>query len=138
MNRALLSFLVGHSLPRYAFVGVANTIVGLSSIFAIKFVTGASDIVANLAGYIIGFIFSYTFNSRWTFGYRGSMVAGVVKFAAVTILAYLCNLAVVLAAIKLFGIGSYIAQVLGVPAYATIGYLGGRFFAFDTRAAKQI
>jgi len=135
MSKSLTERVVGHSLPRYAFAGVANTIVGLSAIFAIKFFTSAGNITANLVGYIIGFIFSYTVNSRWTFRYRGSTVAGVAKFAAVTVFAYLCNLATVLVAADVMQLNSFLAQVMGIPPYALVGYFGLRFFAFDEKVA---
>jgi len=134
LSRGLLELVTSHSALRYAIVGVGNTIVGLTAIFAIKYFLGAGDAVANLGGYIIGFIFSYSFNSSWTFRYRGSRATGVVKFAFVTILAYLCNLATVLLAIR-FGLDPYLAQVLGVPAFAVVCYLGGRFYAFEEKTA---
>jgi putative flippase GtrA len=133
LNRSFLELATSHSALRYAIVGVGNTAVGLTAIFAIKYFLGASDAVANLGGYVIGFIFSYTFNSSFTFRYSGPLVAGIVKFALVTIIAYLCNLATVLAAVRL-GLNPYLAQVLGVPAYAIVCYLGGRFFAFEEKA----
>ena len=63
------------------------------------------------------------------------MAAGVIKFAIVTVLAYLCNLAAVLVAIRL-GLNPYLAQVLGVPAYAIVCYLGARCFAFEEKPAR--
>lgn len=133
MSRTYFDLATSHSAMRYAVVGVGNTLVGLTAIFAIKFFTGAGDVLANLGGYIIGSVFSYAFNSSWTFRYSGPMLTGVVKFAGVTVLAYLCNLATVMAAIRVFGLNPYLAQAMGVPAFAIVCYLGGRFFAFDTR-----
>ena len=128
--------IIGHSLPRYLVVGVANTVVGLSAIFGIKYFTTAGDVLANLGGYVIGFAFSYAMNSRWTFGYRGPAASGIAKFALVTVSAYLCNLAVVLVALHWLGINSYLAQALGIPAYTAVGYLGARYFAFGDRAPR--
>jgi putative flippase GtrA len=137
MIEMLFSRLGGVSVLRYSVVGVLNSLVGLSAIFAIKFFTDAGNVQANFIGYVVGFACSYVFNSRWTFAYKGPTAAGIVKFAAVMIFAYLCNLATVLVAIDVFALNSYLAQAIGILPYTTVGYLGGRFFAFNARAAKQ-
>lgn len=86
---------------------------------------------ANLLGYAVGFVFSYLLNSKWAFRDRNSGVKSVLPFAATQLLAYLCNLSVVLIAHEYFGINGYAAQALGIPAYFTIGFLGSYFFAFS-------
>jgi putative flippase GtrA len=125
------------SVVRYALVGVVNSLVGISAIFAVKFFTSAGNVQANLIGYGVGFTCSYLLNSRWTFAYKGPATSGIFKFAAVIFFAYLCNLATVLVAINLFGLDSYLAQALGVLPYTIVGYLGGRFFAFYQSSSKQ-
>lgn len=121
-------------MVRYGLAGVINTIIGLSAIFSFKFFLGAGDIVANLAGYLIGFASSYAINSRWTFQYSGSMLAGISKYLLVIVIAYFANLLTVLVSIRLFDINSYLAHVIGIIPYTVIGYVGGQYFAFS--AAK--
>ena len=55
MSRTYLEIATSHSALRYAIVGVGNTIAGLMAILSIKYFMGATDAVANLGGYIIGF-----------------------------------------------------------------------------------
>src|SRR5690606_26011676 len=52
---------------RFVLVGAANTLTGLLAIYAMKFVLGFHDVLANLLGYAAGMSLSYWLNARWTF-----------------------------------------------------------------------
>jgi putative flippase GtrA len=116
---------------RYLIVGGANTLLGLSIIYLLKWIGGVGDVVANLAGYICGLIVSFILNASWTFAYKGNMVAALMKFVVVLLTAYLSNLVAVMTAISVLGVNSYIAQGMGIVPYTLVGYLGSRFFAFS-------
>lgn len=124
------SSLLKNSALRYGLVGLANTAIGLSLIYAFKYFAGLGDALANFLGYAIAVVFSYFANSRWTFQYKGPDAAAAAKFLITLAVAYLCNLITVLTAIHAFGIDGYWAQPLGIAPYAVVGYLGNRYFAF--------
>jgi putative flippase GtrA len=134
--RFSLARLTKSTAVRYAAVGVVNTVVGLSVIYALKYFFEFRDVVANLVGYTIALCGGYALNSRWTFSYTGSDVSGVVKYMIVLAVAYACNLITVLMAIHQFRVDGYYAQPLGIVPYTVVGYLGNRFFALaQTRRA---
>ena len=54
----LLRSLIPETAVRYVLVGVANTIVGLSVIYAAMYFLHFSDALANSVGYLVGVIVS--------------------------------------------------------------------------------
>jgi putative flippase GtrA len=128
--RRFISYLFGLSLVRFAVTGVLNTLVGLGTIFALKWFAGMNDTLANLLGYALGLMVSYLVNSRWTFRYRQSLLLVLPQYLLVLALAYLANLAVVHWCIGRLQINSYLAQACGVIPYAGLSYVLLRCFVF--------
>lgn len=122
---------------RYLLVGGVNTIAGLLIIYACKWFMGLGDIKANLIGYLCGFVLSFVLNKQWTFRFTGDALPALMRFTAVTMVAYLANILTVLLFIGV-GVDSYLAQFLGVIPYTIVGYLGSRFFAFGTQRSVPI
>jgi len=118
------------SAIRFLLVGMANTLLGLFVIYAAKWLLHMGDAPANLLGYACALILSFTLNSSWSFRYDGRILPAIMKFVAVIIVAYLLNFAMVMAAIKIFAINSYIAQMLGIIPYTLFTYLGSWFIVF--------
>ena len=135
MIRAVYSHpIVRNSLVRFLLVGVANTLVGLSVIWLTREVLGANDFESNLTGYIVAVVVSFVLNKRWSFTFRGDAGAALLRFILVFIAAYLANLMLVLTAIAISGNHSFWLQLLGVPAYVSLFYLGCRRYAFPAPA----
>jgi putative flippase GtrA len=136
-----LAHFIKSTAVRYAVVGVCNTVVGLSIIYALKYFFEFGDAIANFFGYAIALCGGYALNSRWTFNYAGSDVSAVIKYLIVLAIAYACNFITVLTAIHQFRVDGYYAQPLGILPYTVVGYLGSRFFAFaqtcGTSAARE-
>ena len=122
---------------RYVLVGGANTLVGLASIYAAKWLLTMPDAQANLLGYAIGFTLSFTLNRRWTFRFHGAPLPALARFLVVQLVAYFGNLATVLLFITAGG-NSYLAQAVGVVPYALIGYLGSRRYAFPAARTTRL
>jgi putative flippase GtrA len=119
-------------LLRYLAVGVANTMIGLSTIYLCMSVLRAGDVISNLIGYAVGITCSFILNRRWTFQDHGAMAPQLVRFLLVLAVAYIINLGTVVGLTTELGVNRYIAQALGILPYTTVGYLGSRFFAFRT------
>jgi len=123
------STIVNLQLIRFLAVGAANTLIGLALIYIAKFL-GFGDVAANAIGYGLCIGLSFLLNKRWTFGHRGSVGSAFMRFALVTAIAYLANLAVVMFAIHIVALNHYLAQALGIPVYTALSYLGSRMYAF--------
>jgi putative flippase GtrA len=134
MVRKVISYLYGLSLVRFVLTGVLNTVVGLGTIFALKWLLSMGDTLANLLGYSVGVVVSYVVNSRWTFRYRESLLPVLPQYAFVVLVAYLANLACVHLCIEQLHLDSYLAQTLGVIPYAGLSYVLLRWFVFGKPA----
>lgn len=119
------------TLPRFFIVGLINTFIGLMAIYLAKGLLNYGDVSANIFGYCVGLIVSYTLNRFWTFNHNRAFIESMIAFLIVQGFAYLLNLASVLILIN-YGVDSYIAQALGVPPYTIISYLGSRYFVFKS------
>lgn len=124
------------ALPKFLLVGVANTLLALSVIFFAKAVLGFGDAKANGFGYAIALAFSFAVNRRWTFRHSGATSHSLPAFIVVQLVAYLSNLFCVLGMIR-YGVDAYWAQVLGIPPYTVISFLGSRFFVFPDKSAER-
>lgn len=114
---------------RYGTVGVVNTIVGLSLIYGFM-ALGFGDVASNLIGYAVGLLVSFKLNAGWTFARSNAGIGAAGRFAVVIAVAYLANLAALLAARDGLGLNSHLAQLVGVVVYAVIGFIGSRNYAF--------
>jgi putative flippase GtrA len=117
-------------LARFAVVGLVNTFIGLSVIFAGKALLGMGDVHANLLGYGVAVLLGFALNKRWTFEHTGAYAGAFARYLVVLVLAYAANLATTLCAIDILHLNSYIAQASGIVPYALTGFVGGRLFAF--------
>jgi putative flippase GtrA len=117
---------------RYLMVGVVNTVIGLSIIFALMHL-GVADVAANAAGYAIGLCVSFVLNGRWTFGAATLDAGRLLRFLLVVGVAYLANLAALVVARDALGWGSHLGQLAGAVTYTAVGFVGSRWFAFAAR-----
>lgn len=123
-------------LPRFLLVGVANTLLALTVIFLAKSALGFGDAAANGIGYGIALACSFVLNRRWTFRHGGAPTRSLPAFIVVQIVAYIFNLVCVLVLIHI-GVDAYWAQVLGIPPYTIISFLGSRFFVFPSKSSGR-
>jgi len=118
---------------RFVAVGILNTVIGLSFIFAAKALLGWGDLAANAAGYALGLSASFALNRSWTFRDQGRINPALLRFLAAFGLAYLANLLTVFGLRDLMGIDSYLAQAAGVVPYTGLFFLASRSFVFIDR-----
>jgi putative flippase GtrA len=124
---------------RFLLVGVVNTAFGLGTIFALKALAGWGDVPANVAGYAVGLCVSFVLNRHWTFAHRGDWRPALVRFLLVFAVAYVANLAVLLALRDPAGVGNHAAHVAGMVVYTVIFFVGSRAFAFrDSHSARGV
>lgn len=115
---------------KFLLVGVANTAVGLLTIYACKWALGLGDVAANACGYAVGLMVSFTLNRNWTFRHHGATWPAVLRFLLAFAVAYAANLTTVMTLIRTFGVNSYLAQACGIVPYTTLFYLASRYFVF--------
>ncbi len=122
---------------RFLTVGVVNTLIGITVIFAAKLFFSANDVVANAIGYTCGLASSFMLNSQWTFAYRGPQLPAGVKFLLASALAYAANIGTVLLTIHSFSLNGYIAQLSGMPVYTLTSYFASKYIVFRSSAPGE-
>lgn len=126
----LLLTVYRHSFARFLLVGLVNTAVGLGIIFFCAGVLGFDDVSANATGYGVGIVVSFVLNRRFTFAHRGSALVAFLRFLMTVGIAYLLNLATVMACIRLLSVNHYVAHVVGIIPYNLSTYVLSRIFVF--------
>ena len=112
---------------KFAAIGAINTLVGLAVIAAAMYFFGINPIVANAMGYIVGIGVSFALNGKLTF-HQATLSARIfARFVAVSVIAYVANLAVVWVWLDR---DKYAAQVLGAAVYVLISFFGSRVLVF--------
>ncbi|MEI6336424.1 MAG: glycosyltransferase [Methylococcaceae bacterium] len=124
-------------LIRYLLVGVANTFVGLSTIYFAMYFLKLDIVYANAFGYSIGILLSFVLNKAWTFNSGDRIVSSLIRYLLVLAVAYAANLTTVLFANSNLDLNPYIAQAPGIIPYTVIGFLGSRYFAFRTQGSIE-
>ena len=116
-------------IVRFVAVGLLNTALGAGTIFLLMWV-GVSAVPANLCGYALGLCSSFLLNRSWTFKSRRPASQALGPFIAVFAVAYLANLAVLVAGIDMFGWNPYAVQAVAIGLYTLVSFVGFRRFAF--------
>ena len=119
---------------RFGAVGVANTSVGGGTMLVLQWM-GLNAYLANLLGYIVGMLFSFVVNGRWTFG---SALGGerLGRFVAVVAVSYFMNLLTLTLAMRLLEMGEMMSQLPAMACYTIVNFLGQRYFVFRQDAPK--
>ncbi|MCC7049529.1 MAG: GtrA family protein [Alphaproteobacteria bacterium] len=115
---------------RFAAVGLVNTAIGLSAIYAVLYVFRCDPAIANAAGFAIGLVVSFTLNHFWTFGDRRDKGSVLPKYVLVVAAAYTGNLVAVLVGSRQFHIDPYLVQLAGMAVYTISVFLGCRRFVY--------
>lgn len=133
----LLQLFKDKSFVRFLAVGVLNTSVGLATIYAAKYFAHFEDLEANVFGYAVGLIVSYSLNSTWTFEFKGHQLSALKRFLISFLVSYVANILVVMTCIKILDWNSYVAQALGMPAYTITNFLLCKYYAFKTQDVSR-
>ena len=122
---------------RFLLVGVINTLVGTSVMFALYNIAGAGYWLSSACNYLVGGAVSYFLNKYFTFSQKKRSIRYIVKFIANTVICYLLAYGIakpmVLSVFADFGSLSVLenlAMLVGMCIYTLLGYFGQRYFVF--------
>ena len=118
-------------------VGVANTLVGLGTIYFAMYFLHFNVVQSNAIGYSIGILLSFSLNKTWTFSSQDHITSSFIRYLLVLGIGYAANLATVLYIYSHFYLSPYVAQAIGILPYTAIGFLGSRYFAFRTQGRSS-
>ncbi|MGH8232975.1 MAG: GtrA family protein [Rhodanobacteraceae bacterium] len=113
----------------FSLAGVANTAVGVLAIL-IAGALGTSAVLANVIGYGLGLIASFTLNARITFRHRTLEWMTVLRFLVAFAIAFTVNIGVVVGAEHIRHIPKSIASLAGTPLYVVVFFLLCEYWVF--------
>ena len=117
---------------RFLKVGVFNTMLGYSVIFACMYLAKMSPESSNVAGYAVGLVASYVLNRRYTFNSKQNERNEIIRFLAVFVVAYALNFVVLVILIHGFGIHEGMSQVLAGFIYVMASFTMNKYYVFKT------
>jgi len=132
MEAAPRSSLIG-LLVRFGLVGAVNTALGLAVILLVEFGLKASPVVANAAGYGVGFAVGFGLNRGFVFKSQAGVSAAGPRYLAAVALCYGLNLAVLqgLRAVLPAGdLARVAAQLCAMGTYTVTLFLLSRYWVF--------
>jgi len=118
-------------LIRFGLVGLLNTGVGLGTIYLLQNGLEWDYRIANIIGYVVGIIVSFTLNRAWTFKSRDTRLARQgVLFLLVAGTCWALQFLALIIMVEMLGISKELAQPLGMVVYTAFNYLGNRLIVF--------
>jgi len=124
--------VIGRQLSRYLLVGLLNTAVGGSVIYAMHNGAGQGIILSNVVGYGFGLCVSYIGNRHWTFEVSKPGLFAPFLFLLLVLLAFCVNLGVTFGLVGT-GVRYNFAQFFGLLSYSALVFLGSKFIVFGGR-----
>lgn len=114
---------------RYGATGLLNTGLGLAVIIVLYKVAGLPLLVANLLGYSLGLLVSFTLNRAWTFAHDGDLGRSALLYVVLVGFAFGLSFAV-LSTLLALGLPYGPAQLAGVLSYSATVFWGARHVVF--------
>ena len=119
---------------KYGIVGVGNTLLTLSVIWLMRSVLELPLIVANMTGYVLGFINSFVFNRIWTFKGKDDWKKEFIKYLIVFLICYLIQLGFVLLLENYTTLKETYTTLLGMVVYTGVNFFLNKYYTFKTKS----
>jgi len=123
-------------LGRYAGSGALNTVTGFAVIFALM-ALGFSPYIANIGGYLVGFILGFVVSKKFVFRSNGHFVGESIRYLVAFLICFCLNLVALQIALTTLNIRALLAQLLAAVVYTISMYMLTRWFVFSAGMAKQ-
>lgn len=115
-------------------VGLVNTAVGYGVIYALV-VLGINVYLANLCGYALGLVISFTLNKRFTFRSNARALPELRRFLGVFGVSLAAAEGTVWAVSEGLGLRPEWASLVGMAAYTATNYLLNKHYVFASRTS---
>ncbi len=119
--------IAGQAL-RYGLVGLLNTAVGVSTIFAMLAFTPAGPFLSNATGYGVSLTVSFFLNRSFTFK-AADRGFPALKYLIAFAIAYGANVAALSVGLWAFK-NPYLSQAPGIATYPIVFFLLARYYVF--------
>jgi putative flippase GtrA len=115
-------------ITRYAGSGALNTVAGFAVIFALM-ALGFSPYIANIGGYLVGFILGFVVSKKFVFRSNGHFVTESLRYLVAFLVCFSLNLLAL--KLALTRTNAVAAQIIAAVIYTGAMYLFTRWFVFS-------
>lgn len=115
-------------ITRYAGSGALNTVAGFAVIFALMALE-FSPYVANIGGYLVGFILGFVVSKKFVFRSNGHFVTESLRYLLAFLVCFFLNLLAL--KLALTRTNAIAAQIVSAVIYTGAMYLFTRWFVFS-------
>ena len=129
--------LIDTALLRFLLVGLVNTAVGYSVVMGAHYALGASPLVANACGYLVGGAVSYLLNRTFTFGSRRNHAETLPLFVTCVAVCFVLNAAVLAFLLRVLHLPFPLSQAGAMVAYTGAFYVLNRLVVFPHSSAAK-
>ncbi|MGP7816368.1 GtrA family protein [Niallia sp. 01092] len=137
--------MLQHPFIKFLFIGVINTLVGLSITYTCLSFLQLNYWTSTIIGNCLGACVSYFLNKRFTFQSKAPFMGSSIRFAIVIILSYISaykiGLEIVEEIVKMLAIPAgyteEIAVLFGSGLYTILNYLGQKYIVFPHKYKQE-
>lgn len=90
----------------------------------------AAVYLANACGFVVSVVSNYYLNRRWTFRSTGRVATEFPKFVAVSVFAYVGNVAVLTLCHSHFKLSAIVSQIIAIAAVMPFNYIVNKLWSF--------
>lgn len=117
-------------LGRYAGSGALNTVTGFAVIFALM-ALDFSPFIANIGGYLVGFILGFVVSKKFVFRSNGHFVGESIRYLVAFMICFGLNLLTLQIALSKLHINALAGQLLAAVVYTASMFIFTRWFVFS-------
>lgn len=117
-------------IMRFGFVGIIATAIHMVVALSCKYYFSAPPQLANIIGFMIAFIFSFTGQYFWTFKSKASLPKAILKFFLVAFSGYLISAFLLFTLSEISVFNDYYNLVVSIFIIPLITYFAGKYYAF--------
>lgn len=128
--RKFLGLKTVQQLTRFLITGGIATILGYSAFLICLRAFNLHYILANFIAFIVGIIFGYNCNRRWSFNGPHHKSSHLFEYLAVYLTSLLVSTIILKICVDFFGIIPEIAFILSLCVTTCINFLGIKFLVF--------
>jgi putative flippase GtrA len=120
-------------LIKFCLVGVSGYIVNLLVYVALLDGANLDYRIAATGSFLVAVTNNYLWNRLWTFRHRrGHFAVQGLRFLVVSVVVYLCNLAILTLLVEL-GLGEVISQAIAIVLVTPANFVGNKLWSFRRR-----
>lgn len=134
--QGLLAGPVKQEVLRFLVTGALSTAVNYG-VFAVLLYLGVMNhLFASASGFILGTVFGYQLNRRWTFGHQQSR--GLARYLAVYTTSLVIGLVVLDVLVSVFGLNAYLSNFLVIGLTTCTNFAGIKLAVFRDHSTNHL